>query len=96
MARAPGLPHLMPVAESVALLDEVEGPLSANSTDGATHAFFQFDRVSDGGRTVPAEHIATPTSPECQLQMQRFLEGWLDEGAPTVVDPYDELGTPAL
>ena len=96
MARALGLPHMMPVAESVALLDEVEGPLSANSTDGATHAFFQFDRVSDGGRTVPAEHIATPTSPECQLQMQQFLEGWLDDGAPTVVDPYEALGTPAL
>jgi hypothetical protein len=96
MARALGLPHMRPVAESVPLLTEVDGPLAGNGPDAATHAFFQFDRVTDGARTVPAAHIATPTSPECQLQMERFLQGWLEEGTPEVINPYDELGTPEL
>jgi hypothetical protein len=96
MARALGLPHMQPVAESVPLLTEVDGPLAGNGPDAATHAFFQFDRVTDGARTVPATHIATPTSPECQLQMERFLQGWLEEGTPEVINPYDELGTPEL
>ena len=96
LARAMGLPHMAPVAEPVALLDEVNGPLLGNGADGATHALFQFDRVTTRGRVGPAYHVETPTSDEGQLQMRVFLEGWLDNGVPEVVDPYAELGTPEL
>ena len=98
LARALDLPHLQPVAEPVDLLEEVgPAPLSGNREGGAaTAAYFQLDRVQDGGRVVRATHIETPTSPEGILQMRVFLEGWLSGGVPEVIDPYAELGTPAL
>ena len=96
LARAMGLPHLSPVAEPVALLSEAPGPLVGNGPDGATHAFFQFDRATTGGRGGPAYHIDTPTSDEGQLQMKHFMDSWLTDGVPEAIDPYAELGTPEL
>jgi len=97
LARAMGLPHLTPVAEEVPLLAHEDGPLAGNSDDGmATHAFFQFDRVTRSGEVVPARHIETPTSDEGQHQMGRFLTTWLHDGVPEAIDPYTELGTPEL
>ena len=92
-----GLAHLTPVAEPVELLTPVDGPIAGNSDDGlSTHAFFQFDRVTRSGETVPAYHIETPTSDEAQHQMRLFLTAWLDGDLPVAADPYAELGTPAL
>ncbi len=96
MARALNLPHMTPIAETVPLLAQVDGPLAGNGVDGATHAFFQYDRVSAGIGVAPAMHISTPTSDEAEFQMKAFVEGWLDDGVPEVVDPYEVLGTPAL
>ena len=95
LARAMRLPHLGPVAEPVDTLEVVDAsPLAGNLGDDRTAAFFQFDRVTDRGRVVPATHVETPTSPEGTLQMMTFLETWLDGGAPEAIDPYAELGTP--
>jgi len=97
LARAMGLPHLTPVAEDVALLDTADGPLAGNSDDGlATHAFFQFDRVTRSGEVGPAYHVQTPTSEEGQLQMGHFMTSWLHDGVPEAIDPYAVLGTPEL
>jgi len=96
LARALDLPHMGPVVESVPLLTEVEGPLAANGVDGATHAFFQFDRVTSGSGVAPARHTSTPKSLEAEVQLRAFIEGWLHDGVPVAVDPYAELGTPPL
>jgi hypothetical protein len=96
LARAMRLPHMQPVAEEVDFLQSVGGPLAGNGVDGATHAFFQFDRVTNRGRVGEARHVETPTSEEGQLQMRAFVEGWLENGLPEVIDPYAELGTPEL
>ncbi len=95
LARAMGLDHLKPVAEDVALINQVEGPLQGNGDGGAsTHAFFQFDRVTRGGDVGPAYHIDTPTSEEGMYQMEVFLTGWLEDLMPVAVDPYAALDTP--
>ncbi len=97
LARALGLPHMQPVVETVETLTVVdEDPLAGNMAGGRTAAFFQFDRVTDGSRTVPARHVQTPTSPEGQLQMMTFLETWMDGEPPEAIDPYTVLDTPEL
>ena len=96
LARAMQLDHMGPVAEPVDLLGEVAAPLYGNGSDGATQAFFQFDRVTNSGRVGPAYHVETPTSDEGKLQMKWFMDSALETGLPEVVDPYAELGTPEL
>lgn len=89
LARAVGAPHLEPIVEEVPLLETIaEGPVVANGPDGATAAFFQFDQVTRGGSVGPAYHVATPESEEGQLQLETFLQTYLREGTPVVIDPY--------
>ncbi|MCB9759916.1 MAG: hypothetical protein H6739_08785 [Alphaproteobacteria bacterium] len=96
LARALRLPHVEPVIEPVALLTPTgPAPVSAN-LDGVTAGFFQYDRVTDGEAVVASEHGNTPYGTEGELQLLTFLETWLEGGAPVIIDPYAELGTPPL
>lgn len=90
LARAMGIPHLAPVLTPVELIDVVEGPQTGN-LDGTTAAYYQYDRVSQGnGRFVTASHGNTPLGPEPLRQALTFLGSWLDDGVPTIIDPFDE------
>ncbi len=92
LARALGAPHLQPIVEDVALLDVIEeGPVVGNGPDGATTVFFQFDEVTENGRIGPAYHVATPASDEGKLQLETFIDTYLEDGVPTVIDPYRAL-----
>lgn len=92
LARAIGAPHLEPIVQDVPLLDVIaEGPVVGNGPDGATTAFFQFDQVTRNGSTGPAYHIATPKSDEGKLQLETFINTYLTDGVPTIIDPYKAL-----
>lgn len=87
-ARALDLTHLAPVVEPVELLTVVEdAPLQGN-LDGVTAGFFQFEQVTRDGATVEAQHGSTPQSVEGQLQMRTFVETWLTDSAPAVINPF--------
>jgi hypothetical protein len=96
LARALGAPHLAPVVLDTELLDVVEGPLAGNLPGNITAAYFQLDRVTVGDAVVLSNHDNTPHSAEGDLQIGTFFSTWLAAGIPTIVDPYDELGTPPL
>ncbi len=97
LAQAMDLPHMAPVALEIPLLQITEADPVVGNIDGgnATAAFFQFDRVTIGGSVGPAYHVDTPTSDEGKLQMLWFLQTWLEEGRPEVINPYAVLDTPA-
>lgn len=97
LARALGLPHVPPVFQEVGVIAESgPAPLKAN-VEGTTEGLFQYDRVrsSRGTRPVAASHD-TAFYMEPATQMFRFLQTWRDDGAPTLIDPYEELQTPPL
>jgi hypothetical protein len=92
LARALDVPHLEPVAVEVPLLEVTDdAPLVANGAEGQTVALFQFDEVTQGGSVGPAYHIATPKSDEGKLQMLTFLETAVQDGTPTIIEPYAAL-----
>ena len=97
LARALGIPHIPPVLDPVELIPlETSAPVSNNVSDGfVTAGFFQFDRVTREGETVPATHDNTPFSEEGTEQAVRFLETWL-AGEAEIIDPYELLETPPL
>ncbi|MCA9544117.1 MAG: hypothetical protein KC613_06990 [Myxococcales bacterium] len=92
LGRAMGLPHMAPVARPVDGLQVVQGPLRDNLR-GLTAGYFQHDRQGDPPET--ATHNGAPTGLQGALQVEAFWTGWL-EGAPVIIDPYAELGTPPL
>lgn len=95
LARALGLPHIPPVAVPVAGLDlGAPAPVAGNARAGRTAGFFQIDRITNDGVVEVARHANTPLSEECVHQWHAFLQTWLDDGVPTIVDPFVELGTP--
>lgn len=97
LARALGAPQLAPVVKPVGVIDVVEqGPLKGNMPGNRTAAFFQYDRFTEGSEVVKALHGTVFSRPEPQLQIKRFLETWLTDDAPEIIDPYVEMGTPAL
>lgn len=95
LARGLGLPHLAPILDPVAGLEDVSGPLHANLTDGATGAYFQLDRVSEDDAVVPANHSNVPHSPEVWWMTAHFFATHL-AGETEIVEPYAVLGTPPL
>ncbi len=96
LARAMGIPHMTPVITPVELIDVVEGPVSGN-LDGTTAAYFQYDRITvANNRLAIAGHNNTPLGTEPYLQTYTFLRTWLEDEAPTILDPYAELGTRPL
>ncbi len=95
LARGLDIPHMTPILDIVPMLEIQEGPLSNNLPDGATAAYFQFDRITSNGEVVPSNHDNLPNSPEAIWMISRFLETHLD-GNTEIKDPYAELGTAPL
>lgn len=92
LARAMGIDHVRPVLQTVGLIDSVQAPVAGNVGGGdATAGLFQFDDVvvQMGGRPVKANHNNTVGSFEGFGQLMTFFETWLDDDAPTVINPYD-------
>lgn len=95
LARAMQLPHLRPVPDPVDTLVEVDGPLSGNGPDGATVAYFQMDRITNGDSAQVATHGNGPGSAEGRWLTQTFFESHR-AGETVIADPYAALGTPPL
>ncbi len=94
LAQAMGIDHVQPVLQTVGLIDTVAAPVAGNAAGGdATAGLFQFDDVvvQMGGRPVKASHNNTVGSFEGFGQLMAFFESWLDDDAPTVINPYDAL-----
>lgn len=95
LARGLGLPHLSPVPDPVPTLVAVDGPLQANGPDGATVAYFQLDRVTEGAAPMVADHGNVPGSDQVRWMTLGFFDGHLS-GSAVLADPYEALGTPPL
>lgn len=96
MARGLDLPLLQPQVHPVSgLRTGPSAPVSANE-DGLTAGLFQFDRATDDGEVIPSSHGELIGLEEGQLQLRHYLQTWEQTGVPEVLDPYAELGTPAL
>ncbi|MCB9787136.1 MAG: hypothetical protein H6744_10645 [Deltaproteobacteria bacterium] len=97
LARALGIPQVPPVLVPVGVIPVTDAaPVSGDLPGGGTAGYFQLDRVTSGSSVVAATHGNTPYSPEVMLQASHFLDTWLASGVPEILDPYAELGTPAL
>lgn len=98
LARALGIPHVGPVFTPVELIEQQAAPMKANASEGrATAGYTQLDRITnDDGVLEESRHASTPLSPEAQHQAQAFVDPWVEGGQPEIVDPYADLGTPAL
>ena len=74
-------------------------PQSLNWVGGTTTAgFFQYDRYRStiDGPVKKAGHVSVNKGIEFLFQAQHFIETWLANGKPEVIDPYDALETPPL
>lgn len=99
LIRALELPVLPPVLQEVGLVEVTPpAPISGNLAEGQlTGALFQFDRVTrSSGALEAATHDTTTSSEEGLHQIFHFMETWLADGTPQLIDPYTALGTPAL
>lgn len=97
LARALGTPQLPPVLEPIGLVDALaKAPVAGNMPNGRTAAFFQYDRFSSTSGPEKATHDNVWLSPEVETQARHFLETWLKNDAPEVIDPYATLETPPL
>lgn len=90
LARALRLPHLKPVAQSIGIVPEVDGPLMHNIDEKTTGAIFQFEFVSEGLRlrNQPSNHENVPYSLEAKKQYFEFFKSWLQEDGARIIDPY--------
>ena len=95
LAHGLGVPHLAPVLDEVPMLDVVTGPLQGNLANGATGAYFQFDRITSGDSVVQSTHHNLNHSPEGSLMADHFLLTHLD-GQTEIINPYELLETPLL
>ncbi len=95
LARALGVPHVPPVLEDVGIIPLADAaPITGNLDDGAlTAGFFQYDTITkkEGDKPKGATHSNVGDSREGILQSLTFIQTWLDEPAPTIIDPYAEL-----
>ena len=98
LARGLGLPQVQPVLEPVALLTlSASGPVRGNMRDGlVTGGHFQYDRVSSDDGPVEANHDNLSLSEESSTQFLHFLQSWLEDGVPEIIDPYSVLETSPL
>jgi dienelactone hydrolase len=94
LARALGVPVVPPLRQEVGLVGmTAEAPVAANLGDGRTAGLLQLDRVGDGaGGLRPATHSNVGASDVGVEAWLRFLDAYLVEGVPVIVDPYVELG----
>jgi dienelactone hydrolase len=100
LARALDLPQVAPVLTPIGLVPLAgPAPIAGNVDGGArTAGLFQFDRITRGEGQPPevATHDYMPSSLEGTYQLRAFVESWLLEQPPEIVNPYEALGTPAL
>ncbi len=94
LARAMDIPIVPPLRQEVGLVGMTEeAPVSANMSDGRTAGLLQFDLVEDdGGGMKPATHSNIGDSEVGIEAWFRFMDGYLTDGTPIIVDPYVELG----
>jgi hypothetical protein len=95
LARSLGVPVVPPVKQPVGVVPTTAmAPISGNMPDGRTAGLLQFDLVREDGAgdPVPATHSNVGDSDVGIEAWFRFLDSWLVEGTPVIVDPYAELG----
>lgn len=92
LARALGIPHAPPVQVPHRLLPEAPSlPYAGNLADGElTAGFFEFRKVSRGASSSPepASHGNLVGSLESTLQLQGFLQPWLNNQTPEIINPW--------
>ena len=98
LARALEVPIFGPMVMPIELVGTEDGfDLAGNLNAGQTTAgLFQFDRITSDGLSKPASHANTIMSPEGILQLAHFLDTWLHQLQPEIIDPYHTLNTPPL
>jgi hypothetical protein len=97
LARALGIPHLQPVVEPVVGLLVQPTPAEGNHQgSGATHGFFQYDRLPTEGGSEPAGHNNTPASDLGIHQLRVFLSAVRDGNPGIIVNPYEVFDVPPL
>ncbi|MCG3172091.1 MAG: hypothetical protein GMKNLPBB_00236 [Myxococcota bacterium] len=91
LGRALGIPLLQPVLHPVPgmPLENRALPVSANSTDGLTAGYFQFDIQN---RKDKADHSGFENTEEARTQWLHWYKTWLEKGSPELIDPYKTLG----
>lgn len=100
LARALNIPQLPPVLIDAGLIPtEATLPITGNWLPGSvTAGFFQYDRITtaDGKPPIAVTHSGIRKGREFLLQVRHFLDSWLSDGLPEILDPYSVLGTPPL
>lgn len=94
-ARSVGVPHVGEVIFPIGVVDlEPRLPISGNLDATHTGGSFQYDVIlgADGMTTEPATHSNVARSSLAQLQIQTFLQTFLQTGVSEILDPYAELG----
>jgi len=91
MARAFGMKVVEPVVWDVPGLAPAAAPLAGNGPGGRTAGLVQFDRVTRGGETVPAEHGNMISGDEPRETALHFLATCLNRGQGEILsgDPGD-------
>ena len=79
--------------------DDVTGsaPVAGNAEgDTRTIGFFHHDRITSGDDPTPRppRHAASARSNESGMQLRTFFRTWAETGLPTIIDPFETLGTP--
>lgn len=92
LARALGLSFIGEVVMPDPFIGSEQAPVSGNHPSGVTAVMLQTDFITRNGSVVAAQHSTGPTSDEA-------IEFWIQaltthyEGAMTLDDPYETLGT---
>jgi len=93
LARALDVPVVPPELREVGLVGETgPAPVTGNLADGRTAGLLQFDQIPAGDGMEAATHSNVASSDVGVEAWFRFLDSWLTAPAPTIVDPYAELG----
>lgn len=91
------IPHLLPIRESVPMLDVARSPLIGNVNGSTSAAFYQF--VPAGIPALPATpgcmfqfegHFCPQVAPEALTQRIRLLRSALGVGPPVIIDPLED------
>lgn len=99
LTRAMALPQVPTIIVPIdGLPAATSAPVQANLGAALTGGIFQFDRASSrpGGNPRKATHGGVFEGIEAIGQVQEFLDSWLADDAPTIIDPYAVYGTPPL
>ena len=88
------IPHLAPIWEASPILEQVNGPITANIDSETTAAFYQFVPAgapgipqTPGCEFEPEGHFCPQDAPVAQLQRLLFFKSAVEDPAPTITDP---------